>query len=128
VSSIRRVGSDGPWEDQIGYSRAVVAGPFVLVSGCTATVGGDVLHPGDAYAQTIEAFGVATAALHEVGAGVSDVVRTRMYLKHAGDCDTVGRAHAELFGEVRPAATMIVVAGFLDPRMLVEVELEAYLG
>ena len=128
MSLIRRISSEGPWEDQIGYSRAVVAGPFILVSGCTSTIDGDVHHPGDAYAQALEAFGVAEAALRQVGAGLVDVVRTRMYLKDAGDCDAVGRAHAELFSEVRPAATMLVVAGFIDTRMLVEIELDAYVG
>lgn len=128
MSPIRRVGSGGPWEDQVGYSRAVAAGPFVLVSGCTSTVDGDVHHPGDAYAQALEAFGVAETALRKLGARLADVVRTRMYLKHAADADAVGRAHAELFAEVRPAATMVVVAGFIDPRMLVEVELDAYVG
>ena len=128
MSVIRRVSSDGPWEDQIGYSRAVVAGPFVLVSGCTSTVGDDVHHLGDPYAQALEAFGVAEAALHQVGAGLVDVVRTRMYVRHARDCDAVGRAHAKLFSAVRPAATMLVVAGFIDFRMLVEIELDAYIG
>jgi enamine deaminase RidA (YjgF/YER057c/UK114 family) len=125
---VRRIASGGPWEDAIGYSRAVVAGPFVLVSGCTATVDGEVRHPGDAYAQALTAFGVATAALGEAGLATAAVVRTRMYLKHQSDADAVGRAHREVFGEVRPAATMVVVAGFIDPRMLVEVEVVGYRG
>jgi len=122
----RRISSGGPWEDAVGYSRAVVAGPFVLVSGSTATIDGQVRHPGDAYAQTLEAFGVARRALEEAGCELADVVRTRMYLRHGHDTDAVGRAHAELFGAIRPAATMLVVAGFVDPAMLVEVEVDAY--
>ena len=122
----RLISSGGPWEDAVGYSRAVVAGPFVLVSGSTATVEGQVRHPGDAYAQALEAFGVARRALEEAGCGLADVVRTRMYLRHGHDSDAVGRAHRELFAAIRPAATMLVVAGFVDPAMLVEVEVDAY--
>ena len=126
MTGIRRVSSGGPWEDAFGYSRAVVAGPFVLVSGCTAVRDGDVLHVGDAYAQTLEAFGVALDALREAGLTAADVVRTRMYVKHAVDTDTVGAAHRELFADVRPAATMLVIGALLDPRMLIEVEVDAY--
>lgn len=123
---VRRISSGGPWEEVVGYSRAVVAGPFVLVSGCTSTVDGEVRHLGDAYGQAVVAFGVALDALQQAGLGVADVVRTRMYLKHHVDSDDVGRAHQEIFGDVRPAATMLVVAGFIDQRMLVEVEVVAY--
>jgi enamine deaminase RidA (YjgF/YER057c/UK114 family) len=104
----------------------VTAGPFVLVSGCTSTLDGEVRHVGDAHAQAIAAFGVALAAVETAGLSGTDVVRTRMFLQHAADADAVGRAHHELFGEIRPAATMLVVAGFLDQRMLVEVEVDAY--
>ena len=121
-----RISSGGPWEDAVGYSRAVVAGPFVFVAGSTSTVDGEVRHEGDPYAQTLEAFGVVRRALEQAGLSLSDVVRTRMYLKDIRDSDAVGRAHAELFGEVRPAATMLEVSGFIDPRMLVEVEADAY--
>ncbi len=123
---IRRIGSGGPWEDVVGYSRVVVAGPWVLVAGCTATVDGEVRHEGDAYGQTKTAFGIALQALEKAGACVGDVVRTRMYVTDIGLADEVGRAHRELFGEVRPAATMIEVSAFIDPRMLVEVEVDAY--
>jgi enamine deaminase RidA (YjgF/YER057c/UK114 family) len=128
VSSDRRISSGGPWEDAVGYSRAVVAGPWVLVSGSTSTVDGEVRHEGDAYAQTLEAFGVARRALEQAGLSLADVVRTRMYLADIGDQDAVGRAHSELFDEVRPAATMLEVARLVDPRMLVEVEVDAYRG
>jgi enamine deaminase RidA (YjgF/YER057c/UK114 family) len=123
---IRRISSDSPYEDVIGYSRAVVAGPFVLVSGCTATVDGQVRHEGDAYEQARTALRIALEAMEKAGAAVTDVVRTRMYVVDMADSDAVGRAHAEVFRDVRPAASMIQAAGFIDPRMLVEIEVEAY--
>ena len=126
MTADRRISSGGPWEDVVGYSRAVVAGPWVLVSGSTSTVDGEVRHEGDAYAQTLEAFGVARRALEQAGLSLADVVRTRMYLADIGDQDAVGRAHSELFDDIRPAATMLEVARLVDPRMLVEVELDAY--
>jgi enamine deaminase RidA (YjgF/YER057c/UK114 family) len=124
---IRRISSGGPWEDVVGYSRAVVAGPWVHVAGCTSTVDGEVRHEGDAYLQTRTALEIAIAALSEAGVSAADVVRTRMYVRDiVADADGVGRAHAELFKDVRPAATMIEVSRFIDERMLVEIEVEAY--
>jgi enamine deaminase RidA (YjgF/YER057c/UK114 family) len=118
--SIQRLGSGGPYEERIGYSRVVRVGPWVLTAGCTSTV------DGDAYAQAVAAFRVALDAVAKAGAATADVVRTRMYVVRAEDCEAVGRAHGEVFGAVRPAATMVVVAGLIDPAMLVEVEVEAY--
>ncbi|MGW0363444.1 RidA family protein [Streptomyces sp. NPDC002990] len=118
---VRRISSGGPYEDVIGYSRAVqLPNGLVLVSGCTATDGGGP------YEQAITAFGVAFKALEQAGLGPEHVVRTRMYLTHARDVDDVGRAHKELFDAVRPAASMIIVSGFVDPGMVVEVEVEAF--
>jgi enamine deaminase RidA (YjgF/YER057c/UK114 family) len=126
--SVRRIGSKGPWEDAIGYSRAVeLPNGLVLVSGCTSVVGGQIAD-GSPYEQTMTAFGVALDALKELGLGVGDVVRTRLYLTHARDVDEVGRAHKELFDAVRPAASMLIVSGFIDPSLVVEVEVEAYRG
>ncbi len=122
----RRVATNNPWEERYGYSRAVRSGGLALVSGCTATVDQQVRHEGDPYEQTRTAFGVALDALAQLGLGVADVVRTRMYVVHPGDAAEVGRAHRDVFGAVRPAATMVVVAGLIDPSMLVEVEVEAY--
>jgi enamine deaminase RidA (YjgF/YER057c/UK114 family) len=122
------VSSGGPYEESIGYSRAVVAGPFVLVSGCTALLHGTVQHEGDPHGQTLSAFNVVERALAAVGCSLADVVQTRMYLTHISDQEEVGRAHAELFGAIRPASTMVQVAGLVDPRMLVEVEAIAYDG
>ena len=126
MSADRRISSGGPWEDVVGYSRAVVAGPWVLVSGSTSTVEGEVRHEGDAYAQTLEAFGVVRRALEQAGLGLDDVVRTRMYLADMAHEADVARAHKELFDAVRPAATMVAITSFVDARMLVEVEADAY--
>ncbi|WP_067176951.1 RidA family protein [Microtetraspora niveoalba] len=123
-----RIFSGGPWEDRYGYARAVVAGPHVWVSGCTATVDGEVRHAGDAYRQTLTAISIALDAIEKAGGSLRDVVRTRIYLVKVDDFDAAGRAHGEVFGTVRPACTSIQVAGLVDPRMLVEVEVEAYLG
>jgi enamine deaminase RidA (YjgF/YER057c/UK114 family) len=123
---IRRISSGGPWEDVVGYSRAVVAGPWVLVAGCTSTVGGEVLHEGDAYNQARTALDIAVEALTSAGASADDVVRTRMYVADIADSEAVGRAHAELFKDIRPAATMVEVSAFIDGRMLVEIEVDAY--
>ncbi|WP_405596572.1 RidA family protein [Streptomyces sp. NBC_01410] len=125
---VRRVASDGPWEEAFGYSRAVeLPNGLVLVSGCTSVVDGVVLD-GSPYDQAITAFGVAVGALRDLGLDREHVVRTRMYLSHARDVEEIGRAHRELFGTVRPAASMLIVSGFVDPRLVVEVEVEAYRG
>ena len=126
MTQVERHGSGGPWEDLVGYSRVVVAGGHAWTAGCTATIDGDVVHEGDPAGQARTAFGVALEALQRAGFELADVVRTRMYVKHLADADAVGRVHAELLGAVRPAATMVAVAGFVDPRMLVEVEVEAF--
>ncbi|MGW1891972.1 RidA family protein [Streptomyces sp. NPDC002004] len=127
-SPVRRVQSGSPWEESIGFARAVAAGDRVLVAG-TTSFKGPVLHgEGDPYQQAKVAFGNALEAIAQFGLGADSVIRTRMYLTHARDVDEVGRAHQELFGSVRPAATLMVVEGFVDPRILVEVELEAFRG
>jgi enamine deaminase RidA (YjgF/YER057c/UK114 family) len=123
---IERFGSGGPWEDLVGYSRVVVAGPWLITAGCTATVEGRVVHVGDAGGQAREAFTIALTALAGAGATVADVVRTRMYIRDRADSSAVTGAHAEFFRDVRPVTALYVVAGFLDPDHLVEVEVEAY--
>lgn len=125
---IERITSGGPWEDKIGYSRAVLAGDHAFVSGCTATVDGEVVHVGDPYQQTRTAIEIALWSLERLGLGREDVVRTRMYVTDALYADEVGRAHADFFRDVRPAASMLVVAGLIDPRQLVEIEIDAYRG
>ncbi|MEW2220562.1 RidA family protein [Streptomyces sp. NPDC006990] len=126
MASIRRIGSGAPWEEPFGYARAVeLPNGLVLVAGCTSVVDG-VVAEGGPYDQTVTAFGVALDALKSLGLGADSVVRTRMYLTHARDVEEVGRAHKELFGEVRPVSSMIIVSGFADPSLVVEVEVEAY--
>ncbi|MER5856479.1 RidA family protein [Streptomyces sp. NPDC059688] len=128
MSDVRRVSTGAPWEEQFGYSRAVeLPNGLVLVSGCTSIVDGQIAGGGP-YEQAVNAFKVALAALDQLGLGRDDVVRTRMYLTHARDVDEVGRAHKELFDAVRPAASMIIVSGFVDPSLVVEVEVEAFRG
>ncbi|MER6594138.1 RidA family protein [Micromonospora purpureochromogenes] len=126
--TVTRLGSGGPWEAVYGYARVVRAGDLAWTAGCTSTVDGRVTHVGDAAAQTAQALRIGLDALAEVGAEPGDVVRTRMYVTDRSYADEVGRAHNAVFGSVRPAATMVVVAGLLDPDQLVEVELEAWLG
>ena len=126
MSDVQRIGSSGPWETRYGYSRVVAAGPHAWVAGCTATVDGVVQGNGDPYTQMKMALDIARKALDEAGFELRDVVRTRWYVVHARDIDEVGRAHGEVFGEHRPAATALVVSGLIDPGMLVEVELDAY--
>jgi enamine deaminase RidA (YjgF/YER057c/UK114 family) len=125
---IERFGSGGPYEEIYGYSRVVRAGDRLVTAGCTATVGGVVTGVGDPRAQTLTAFRIALDALARAGAGIEDVVRTRMYLTDRAHADAAGRAHGELFASVRPAAALLIVAGLIDPDMLVEVEVEAYVG
>jgi len=128
VAERQRITGHSPHEPLVGYTRAVRAGPHVYVSG-TAPIppdGGEP--PAGAYAQTRLCLEVVLAALGEAGAGVADVVRTRIYLARAADKDEAGRAHGEIFGEARPASTMLAVGELLDPRWLVEVEAEAVVG
>lgn len=128
MSDVRRVTTGAPWEETFGYSRAVeLPNGLVLVSGCTSIIDGEIAGGGP-YEQTINAFGVALAALEQLGLGRDDVVRTRMHLTHARDVEDVGRAHKELFDSVRPATSMIIVSGFVDPSLVVEVEVEAFRG
>lgn len=126
MAADKLISSGGPWESVIGYSRATVAGEYVHVSGSTATVDGVLQHEGDAYGQTKVAFEVIAAALAQVGYGLEDVVRSRVYLANAEDMDAVGKAHGELFGEIRPAATMLAGIKFINSKMLVEIEVDAW--
>ena len=116
--------SGSPYEDTIGFSRAVRVGHTVVVSG-TAPVWPDGEVDPDAGVQARRCWEIAVAALGELGGQVDDVVRTRQYVVRADLADAVGEVHGDLFGDVRPASTMVVVAGLLDPRWLVEVELDA---
>ena len=125
MAADRLISSGGPWESVIGYSRAVVAGEYVHVSGSTATVDGQLQHEDDAYGQTLTAFKDIESALAQAGYTLADVVRTRVYLSSAEDMDAVGKAHGELFSEIRPAATMLAGIQFINPKRLVEIEVDA---
>ncbi|TPQ16214.1 RidA family protein [Streptomyces sporangiiformans] len=126
--AVRRVQSGSPWEESFGFARAVAAGDRVLVAGTTSFKGNVLYGEGDPYEQARVAFSNALDAIGTFGLGVESVVRTRMYLTHARDVDEAGRAHKEIFDSVRPASTLLIVDGFVDPRILVEVELEAFRG
>jgi enamine deaminase RidA (YjgF/YER057c/UK114 family) len=122
----RNISSGSPYEPAYGYSRAVVVGDAVHVAGTAPIMPDGVDPPADAYAQARRCLEIIVAALREAGAGPEDVVRTRMFVASADHSDAVGRAHGEVFGDVRPASTM-VVAQLLDPRWLVEIEADAIL-
>jgi enamine deaminase RidA (YjgF/YER057c/UK114 family) len=124
----RLISSGSPYEPIWGFSRAVVAGDMVFVSGTAPVMPDGADPPGDAYGQVRRCFEIIADALAEAGAGPEHVVRTRVFLVRAEDWEEVARAHAELFGDVRPAATGVVVATLFDPRWLVEIEVDAVLG
>jgi enamine deaminase RidA (YjgF/YER057c/UK114 family) len=121
----RKVASGSPYEPVIGFSRAIAAGNHVSVSGTAPIMPDGAEPPADAYGQTKRCLEIIVEALRQAGASASDVVRTRTYLVDAADWEEVGRAHGEVFGDVRPASTMVVVTGFLDPRWRVELEADA---
>jgi enamine deaminase RidA (YjgF/YER057c/UK114 family) len=123
----QRIASGSPFEGSVGFSRAVRIGERILVSG-TAPIWADGSCDPDPEKQAQRCLEIIGEALREAGAGFEDVVRTRMFITDAVDSEAVGRAHASIFGEIRPAAAMVVVAGLLDPRWKVEIEAEAVVG
>jgi enamine deaminase RidA (YjgF/YER057c/UK114 family) len=125
MTSIVRYGSGGPYEEIIGYSRVVRAGSLVITAGCTAVLDGVLQSRGDAYGQTLVALRNGVAALEQAGCAREACVQTRMYVTDRSYAQAVGRAHHDVLGDVAPAATMVVVAGLIDPEMLVEIELVA---
>ncbi|RBM19743.1 hypothetical protein DEH69_09610 [Streptomyces sp. PT12] len=124
---VERVEGSTPWQEAVGSGRAVAAGDFVLVGGTLPPADGAAA-PGNPYDQARSALNEAVAALAPFGLGADAVVRTRLYVSHARDAEDVGRAHREVFDGVRPVTTLLVVSGFADSRVLVEVELDAYRG
>ena len=129
MSERRRVSSGGPYEGRYGYSRAIAVGDSCWVAGTTdAGPDGTSLHPGDAAGQARAAYTIAIAALAEAGFGVADVVRTRMYVVRTADLRAVAEVNGEIFGTIRPASTLVQVAGLIEPSLLVEIELEARRG
>ena len=120
------VPAESPFAATVGYSRALRVGPHVHVAGTAPIMPNDADPPADAYGQAKRCLEVIVAALAAVGARPEHVVRTRLYLTAAGDWQEVGRAHGEIFASVKPASAMIVIAGLLDPRWRVEIEVDAF--
>ena len=128
MSERKNISSGAPWEEKAAYSRAVRKGNFIAVAGTTAVLDGEIVGKGSAYLQSVHIFNLMTTALERAGSSLSDVVRTRMFVSDIQYAEQVMRAHKEFFDDIRPAATLVEVSGFVDADMLVEIEAEAIVG
>jgi enamine deaminase RidA (YjgF/YER057c/UK114 family) len=128
MSDRKQVFTGSPWEPVVGYCRAIRVGNRVEVAGTTSMKGDEVIGEGDAYLQAKQALATIEGALREVGAALSDVVRTRMFVTDISQWEAIGRAHGEAFRDICPVATMVEVKALIDPRLLVEIEAEAVIS
>jgi enamine deaminase RidA (YjgF/YER057c/UK114 family) len=127
--TVERHGSGVEYEAVVGYSRVVRAGAHVWVAGCTATMDdGAIAGPGNPYVQAQQSLSNLEDALSKVGAGLQDVVRTRMYVTDISQWEAVARAHGEVFSDIRPVTAMLEVSALIDPRMMVEIEADAFMA
>lgn len=124
----QNVTSGAPWEERVGYCRAVKKGPFIEVAGTTAMLNGELQGVGDAYTQTKVIIEIVAKAIRELGGELSDVVRTRMFITRIEDFEVVGKAHGEYFKDIKPASTLVEVSALVHPDMLVEIEMSAIIA